>query len=520
VQPVAAVAAVTPVAGQSAVNAVSDGAVTITDLSASLTDTGAITAITLANSGANSAINDNVLLTLNLSGTVGSLTINSNTANQNHSLALTLNGLTAANNGIDDTNNEIATLNVTTTGADSVLADFNDSTLTTLNLSGSKKLTLQSIPGNLSTLTISGSASFSDGATVHGTGLSVVGSILTITDSSTGSFTAVLDDTDQSFTGSSGTDIITVSATDDANNTLTAGSAGNNELILEGGPYALTSSSSGKFVNFQILGVAANVSGTIDLSVIDANASGLEVMGANSITFNKVAKGASLLLDPSNGATVTVNYADSSGASDSCTVTMSSAIASLTLQDSKAAGIGTLTFVNSLASSETNVSSPHVIAVLPDTGLSNLNVSGNAGLTINTLNEASNTSTTFSINNSSSNFYGLTIGTLVETAMTTKCFSQGGIHPSFNEVGGIRTSRKIKIGEKVRERLVHDRSHASYLFVNIVTPLVFLVEYLFESLFPDLVEHEPSLFVCMSLHVFQLVHELQNFDSCFLPWVP
>jgi hypothetical protein len=440
VQGVTAVAGVTPQAAQTAQTAVTDGAVTINDANSSASGAGSITTVTLIDSGAGSVINDNALTTLALTGTTGTLAItNLNSAEiaaHSSTLALTLDGLNVPANTITDTNSEISTLTVTTANHDSTLAGFADTNLTSLSVSGTNKLTLNSINASLTSLTISGAAGFSDGASVHGTGLSARGSHLTITDTSTGSFTAVLDDTTQSFTGTAGTDVITVSALADATQTITAGSATNNEIIFEGGGYALTSASSGKFVNFQTVGVAANVTGTIDLSVIDATATTLEVLGAGTINFTNAAKGAALLLDPSSGATVSVAYSDSSGASDSANVTMSSAVAALTLKDAAATGIGTLNFINNLSATETNVSLAHTIATLTDNGLSTLNVSGSAGLSVTTLNETSTPATSFTLNNGSTDGYGVTIASLNDAALTSLAFvgtgvsSVGTINPS------------------------------------------------------------------------------------------
>jgi len=427
VQPVVGIAQVIPQTAQSAVAAVIDGPVTITDAAYASGGTGTITSITLANAGPGSVINDSAVTSLTLTGTTGSVTLNS-AASNGASLTLTLNGLTAASNQITDSNNEISSLAIVTTGADSSLTGFGDSNLTSLTVSGSNKLTLSTINGSLTALAITGSASFSDGATLHGRGLAALGSNLTITDSSSGSFSAVLDDTSQSFTGGSGADIITVSDLTDATKTITAGSATTNEIIFEGGVYGLTSASSGKFVNFQTVGVMGNVSGVIDLSVIDATASGLEVFGANGgITFAKVASGATLLLDPSAGATVTVDYVDSTGVTDHATVTMSSAIASLSLQDSLGVGIGTLTIVNTLRNSETNISPAHIIYTLADNDLTNLTVSGNAGLTIGTLTESTSPAASFTLTNNSTDGYGVTINSLTDAALTSLAFIGTGI---------------------------------------------------------------------------------------------
>ena len=102
VQGVTAITAVNPVAGRSAVTAVTDGAVTINDISSGTTGAGVIKSVTLANSGAGSVINDNGLTALTLIGTTGTLALtNLNTAAISaHAsiLPLTVNGLSATAN--------------------------------------------------------------------------------------------------------------------------------------------------------------------------------------------------------------------------------------------------------------------------------------------------------------------------------------------------------------------------------------------------------------------------------------
>jgi len=432
VQPVVAVTAVTPQTTQSAANAVTDGSVTITDQAYSAAGTGSITSVTLVNSGAGSVIYDSALTSLSLTGTTGTLAITNNiaaaSAAHDSVLALALDGLSAAQNAITDSNNEIATLMVTTVAADSTLSAFVDSHLTSLTVSGSNKLTLSSINSTLTSLAVTGSASFSDGATLHGTGLAAAGGGLTITDTATGSFTAVLDATTQTFTGSTGADRISVSDLVDATKTITAGSATANAIIFEGGSYALTSASSGKFINFQTIGVAGSVTGSIDVSTIDPTATALELTGANSgVTFTKVAAGTAITIDPSAGATATIDYADSTGAQDSATVTLSGAVAGLTLQDAASVGIGTVTIANSLAGGETSVSAAHVLASLTDNGLATLNVSGSAGLTIATLNESVTPATKLTLNDTTANGYGMTIGALTDNALTSLAFTGTGL---------------------------------------------------------------------------------------------
>ena len=429
VQGVTAVIAVAPVAAQAAVVGTTAGTVTIQDANYNTTSANTITTVTL-NNYASAAINDTALTNLSLQGVAGSLVITNATSGggiptANSTLTLTLNTLSGANT-IVDTNHEIKTLNVVTAGGNSTLAAFTDSSLTTLNVSGSSTLTLSVINGSLTTLAVSGGAGFSDGATTSATGLAALGSALTISDTSSGKFSTALNDTLQSFVGSTGQDVITVSSTADATKAITAGSATNNELILEGGAYALTSATAAKITGFQTVGVAANVTGTIDMSVLDATASALDILGNSTIAFTKVATSASLLLENTNTTSVSVTYVDANGKTNSTTANIGTATNStswtetlLTLKDANGVGIGTVNVV----SNDSTFDAANVITTLVDNGLAVLNVSGNAGLTIGTLNEASTQATSFTINNTETGAAGATINAFTDANLGSLTFA-------------------------------------------------------------------------------------------------
>lgn len=429
VQGVSAVIAVAPVAAQAAVVGTTAGTVIIQDANYDTTAANTITSVTLNNYG-NSTINDNALTNLTLQGVAGGLVITNATSGggfptANSTLTLTLNTLSGANT-IVDTNHEIKTLDVVTAGGNSTLAAFTDSSLTTLNVSGTNVLALAAINGSLTTLTVSGGAGFSDGATTSATGLAALGSALTITDTSSGKFSAALNDTLQSFAGSTGQDVITVSSTADATKAITAGSATNNELILEGGAYALTSATAAKITGFQTVGVAANVTGTIDMSVLDATASALDILGNSTIAFTKVATSASLLLENTNTTSVSVTYVDANGKTDSTTANIGTATNAtswtetlLTLKDANGVGIGTVNVV----SNDSTFDAANVITTLVDNGLAALNVSGNAGLTIGTLNEASTQATSFTINNTETGAASVTINAFTDANLGNLIFT-------------------------------------------------------------------------------------------------
>jgi S-layer protein len=430
--------AVTGVAGASA------GGVTIQDANYNTTKANTITSVTLDNYG-NSTISDNALSTLSLTGTGGTLAITNATAagatpTSNSTLSLTVNGLTGSNNTITDTNGEIATLNVTTAGADSTLGGFSKTSgsgVSTLNVSGTNVLTLNTIPTTLTTISISGGAGFNDAGAGAGTGLAALAAGLTsFTTTSSGAITATLDDQHQTFVGSTGQDVITIDGHTDATKTITGGSATNNELILDGklnAAYGLTSATTKLVTGFEILGVAANVTGTIDMSIFGSGYKTLDVLGNSTIAFTKVTSGSALNLDGSS-TSVSVQYVDATGVSDTTTVTIGSATthglteAALTLQDANTVGIGTVNFVSNGADFPNNSATPYVntITALTDNGLANLNVSGTESMVIAGLAETANQATAFTLNNTDTGSLGVAISSFTDAKLGSLTFTGTG----------------------------------------------------------------------------------------------
>ena len=440
---VAGARAATPSAG------VVDGAVTIADAGTLQTSAGTISSVTL-NNYANSTIASNALNTLNLGGTAGTLSItNNNTAQiaaRANTLAVNFNGPTglsvtptgsATSNTITDVNNEISTVNFNTGIVSSTLTGFVDSSLTTINVSSAgataNDLTLTTLPGSLTALNVTGTAGFSDGASsaVTGTGLSSLGAALTIVDSSSGAFNAAINDTTQTFTNTgSGANRIIVSSLQNATRTITAGSGTTDELRLEGGAYALTSASTGRFVGFETLGVAANVTGTIDVSLIMPGATRLNLPSAGTtVTFTKAPTNAAIVIGgTAGGDTLSVGYVDSAGPTDVVPVTLTGAsVTSLTLADAVGTGIGTVNLASNISgTTQYSTTNANTITTLVDNGLSTLNVTGTSGLIITTLNEATTPAATFTLNNNSTSTRGATITTFTDASLNTLTFSGSG----------------------------------------------------------------------------------------------
>jgi S-layer protein len=429
---VSTVAAVTAVSGVTA-----NGAVNITDSNYNTVAANTIGSVTLNNYGASSNIKSNALTSLSLSGTAGTLALTNATNGAGGvptavtTLGLTLNGLSGTN-AITDTNNEITVLNVTTTGTDSTLAAFADTALTTVNVSGSNVLRLNAINGSLTGIKISGAAGFNDGGTTAANGFAARGAAATLTTTSSGAITASLDSTTQSFIGSTGKDTIRISSTTNATQTITGGSGATDELILEGGAYALSNATGLKVTGFETLGVAANVTGTINMAQLATGFTGLHIIGNSTINFSNVATGTALSL---NVASTSVSYslASANGANSSVNVILGTATSdtvnfgTVILKDSNSVGIGTVNLVsNGVDVTAGDSTANNNTVILTDNGLSTLNFSGTQGLAITTLNEASTQATAITLNNTNTSSFGLLIGVLTDSVLGSLTFTGSG----------------------------------------------------------------------------------------------
>jgi len=408
----AAVAAVPGVIAVAAGTVTIDGAA-IGNVQADASST--IASVTLNSYGGSSSINSAVLTTLTLSGTGGGLTVYNVGATPNTALALNLNGLTDTT-GITETG--ITTLNVTTGTANSTLGAFADASLTTLNVAGADVLQLNAINGSLTKIAVTGAAGFSDNAALHTGGFAALGNAATFTTTSSGAISIAVNDTTQTFVGSTGKDTILISDLAEATKAVTAGTATNNELILEGGANVLTGVTGALVTGFQTVGVEADVTGTVNLGTLDATAHAVDIIGNSTIAFTNVATNASVLLD-ANSTSVSVGYVDANGANDAVSVVLGTAsnsaavtVGTLVLNDANLVGIGTINLATTGAA--------NVITTLTDNGLSHLNVSGTGSVTIGSLSEVTTQATSFTLNDTSA---GVTISTLTDASLGSLTFS-------------------------------------------------------------------------------------------------
>lgn len=438
---VTAIAAGTAVAGFYPV-----GQTTINDagFATHSTAAGTITSLTLTNGG-NVAFNGDALTTLDLSGGIGVLggiTIDNSAAGAATNTALTVNA-DSAGTTITDTNNEITVLDVITSGSAGSGIKFVGTGLTEIHVSGTQvnylgTLTPTLMP-SLTAITVSGSAGLTADisafpGTTDGGGHLIGASLVTV--ASTGTFTLTLDATateQQSFTGGTGTDIITIGSDVTQYAPIAAGSATNNELILTStaaGAYTLAGTGT-YATGFSVLGIGGgNVNGgAIDLAGWASHFQTIDVLGedgqvsithfaGSTIEFSNFYSYFSAFFGPP--AILSVSTADSAGASDSLTILTNGSAGLGTVEqfdvaDAAGNGIGTLNVVGDSATFH------HVSQFLTvnDNGLSLLDISGGDGFSINTLNETSTPSATLTIHNVETNDAGSGIGTLNDAALNS-----------------------------------------------------------------------------------------------------
>ena len=201
--------------------------------------------------------------------------------------------------------------------------------------------------------------------------------------------TVALTDTQTSFTGGAGQDIVTIAAV--ATKAIAGGTATNNEIVWNANSSPTTL---GTVTGFTTLGVGGVVNGqTFDLSVLTGfNSLDVQANSTGGVTtFQKVAAGTALAIDGSvtTGGVTYDTAAGTAGASENLNLTIGLAanaagatVANLNAQDSTGADIGTV----NIASTYTATGLTNVISNLDTAastgGIGALNVSGDAGLTI------------------------------------------------------------------------------------------------------------------------------------------
>jgi len=407
------------------------GAIAITDVNAGAAALGKITSVDL-DGYTTASIGDSALSTLKLAHGSGAVNINSTGATSPvTTLNLTLNGVTGG--ALTDTNNKYATLNVTTGATASTLANINDTALTTLNLGGASRLTLTSASGMsaLSTVNITGVASLT--ATLSSTAITTIDA-----SGSSGSNILTFRPDYATFLGGSGADTLTtVNGVINTNSTLgggddtliflngvsgtgsISGGSGTDTVALDIN-VAQTLSGSNAFASqvtgFEVLRIDLNFlfvgDYTIDVGMLGNFASvvvtdDLLIMGAHNFELTNFASGGSLTLMgdlAAGGSVVLTNSAFAGGTNDTINLTLSKA----GIQDIGALLTSGVETIN-ITTKDTSASPTGAYfdkAPITDSALKVLNVSGNAGLDLGTLNTTHLTTLDAS---------GLTLGGLIVT---------------------------------------------------------------------------------------------------------
>jgi S-layer protein len=407
------------------------GAIAITDVNAGTAALGKITSVDL-DGYTTASIGDSALSTLKLAHGSGAVNINSTGATSPvTTLNLTLNGVTGG--ALTDTNNKYATFNVTTGATASTLANINDTALTTLNLGGASRLTLTSASGmtTLSTVKITGAASLT--ATLSSTAITTIDA-----SGSSGSNILTFRPDHATFLGGSGADTLTT--VNGVINTNSALGGGDDTLIFLNGVSGTGSISGGSGTDTVALdiNVAQTLSGsnafaglvtgfevlridlnflfvgdyTIDVGMLGNFASvlvtdDLLIMGAHNFELTNFASGGSLTLMgdlAAGGSVVLTNSAFAGGTNDTINLTLSKA----GIQDIGALLTSGVETIN-ITTKDTSASPTGAYfdkAPITDSALKVLNVSGNAGLDLGTLNTTHLTTLDAS---------GLTLGGLIVT---------------------------------------------------------------------------------------------------------
>jgi S-layer protein len=383
---------------------VTNSAVTVRDATAiagtAAASAGTLTTVTLSSYG-NSTISSNVLSTLNLSGTGGTLGITTGlTTPTNRTLALNLNATTnqdqvggtyLAGNTITDSTAAsglgYTTINITNTGS-SRLTGIAAVDTTAVSLAGSGTLTVGTLNTMtaLSTVTVTGSAGLSSTGAFASTVTSInaSGTSGAMTLNLTGLETA----TDfTGYSGGSGVDTITIATA--PTKSITGGSGSADVIVVNATTDIVTGNAN--VSGFEILRIAgAAATGTFSGNGF----TGLQVGALNgAVTFNNVAAGTALtyLVSPTQNTTYTLT--NSAGTTDSVTINLTtgstSSNALIATGTITTTGVETINIVmtDTPTSATTGLQQGRNAALvntmtLADATATTINVSGNAGLTL------------------------------------------------------------------------------------------------------------------------------------------
>jgi hypothetical protein len=377
-----------------------DQAVAITDVNEVAGAKGVITSVTLdgLDNTANYAINDNALASLTINNAVsGAVVVITEGAYSAPATSLALALTSDASFTLNDAGSKYTALAITTGGNGANLtAGAGFTAVASETIAGSAVLTQTAAAmTSLKSITLTGSAGLID------SDLGSASALASVASSSSGLIVVSLNDTQTSFAGGSGQDIVTVTAA--ATKAITGGSAGTNEIVLNNA--AAVWSSLANISNFTTLGVAGHSSGTYDFNVL-TGFSAIDVQaGTGTVSFVNVTEASPLAIDGSATA-ITYKTVDHTGTIDSLGLTIggtsanatADVIGSLTLTDSAGTGIDTLT----VTGYDTTAGAGHTIATLVDNALAHLTLAGTASETIGSVAFVDQAATVTITNNSTS----------------------------------------------------------------------------------------------------------------------
>jgi len=379
--------------------------VSVSDVNYGKAAVGTVTTVALSGlaGGVNSFVQDSGLTNLTINNAAAGAVValnNGGFATGATTLNLTLNNDVGFVLSDISATSAYTSLAITTGATGSTLTDVGFANVTSETVAGTSLLVQKDFaPTTDKTIAISGGAGFTDTTLLNSA------SLTSVTTSSSGAVTVVLNAAQTSFVSTgSGQDYVTIGQ--DATKAITGGSATTNEIVLNAAAGAFTAANSGVNVTgFEILGTGANSSGDYILTgagailAKDTALTGIDITSnaAGALTFSQVIAGTSLSIDASVTQAITYQTIDAAGPTDNLTVTLAtginlSSLAGLTLEDSTSQGIGNVTF-NTLGTVAAS------IAQLNDSNLSQLTISG-AGVNIHTLIDAG---ASLTVNDSSNN---------------------------------------------------------------------------------------------------------------------
>jgi S-layer protein len=184
----------------------------------------------------------------------------------------------------------------------------------------------------------------------------------------------------QSFIGGSGQDVVTIGT--GQTGLVTGGSNGHNEIILANDAAGSVGDIS-VATHFSTFGVAGSTSGVFNMSALPGYKA-FDVQGSGGdVTFTHASPGSTLSIDGSTGYTITLQTANSRGASDAVTLTLGNAnnsvsVAGVVLEDATGTGIGTVNIIS-------NGPGINTLTTLGENNLTTLHLSGEAGLVLSNL---------------------------------------------------------------------------------------------------------------------------------------